>query len=70
MRGLVRLTMVAALLASVAACSSGSNAPGAVSADEQAQLNDAAAMLDANSIDANSLDDADATASSNESTTQ
>ena len=36
----------------VAACSdSGRDDPGAVTADEAAQLNDAAAMLDANSIE-------------------
>ncbi|MGP7796464.1 hypothetical protein [Sphingomonas sp. CLY1604] len=40
------------LLATLPACSPGrSDDPGAVSADEAAQLNDAAAMLDANSID-------------------
>ncbi len=38
----------------LAACSgSGRDDPGAVTADEAAQLNDAAAMLDANSIDLN-----------------
>ncbi len=38
----------------LAACSGGgSDDPGAVTADEAAQLNDAAAMLDANSIDLN-----------------
>ena len=41
---------LALLLAS--ACSSNSgDAPGAISADEDRQLNEAAAMLDANSID-------------------
>jgi hypothetical protein len=37
----------------LAACSGsgGSDDPGAVTADEAAQLNDAAAMLDANSVD-------------------
>ena len=39
-------------LASLAACSrGGGDDPGTVSADEAAQLSDAAAMLDANSID-------------------
>ena len=48
-----RLLAAAVLpLALLAACSRGSgDDPGAVSADEAAQLNDAAAMLDANSID-------------------
>lgn len=43
------------LLLLVAACSGGdgNDDPGAVTADEAAQLNDAAAMLDANSIDLN-----------------
>jgi len=39
-------------LALLAACSSQPAAPGAVSADEERQLNDAAAMLDANSVSA------------------
>ena len=57
MRFGLTIAMAAALVMSVAACSSRSGtSPGAVSADEAAQLNDAAAMLDANSIDANSLD--------------
>ena len=45
------LAAAALALASLAACSRGGDDPGAVSADEAAQLNDAAAMLDANSID-------------------
>ncbi|QNE31940.1 hypothetical protein F1C10_08320 [Sphingomonas sp. NBWT7] len=40
---------LAALLL-LAACSLEPDAPGAISADEEQQLNDAAAMLDANSI--------------------
>lgn len=40
------------LLATLPACSQGrDDDPGTVSADEAAQLNDAAAMLDANSVD-------------------
>ena len=39
----------------LAACGSGDDAPGAVSQGEQQQLNDAAAMLDANSVDANAV---------------
>ena len=39
----------------LAACSAGDDAPGAVSQSEQQQLNDAAAMLDANSVDANAV---------------
>ena len=40
----------------LAACSSGRDAPGAVTADEDRQLNDAAAMLDANRVDVNAVD--------------
>lgn len=43
----------AALLA-LAACSSQPDDPGAVTPEEAQQLNDAAAMLDADSVDANS----------------
>ncbi|WEK42304.1 MAG: hypothetical protein P0Y64_12975 [Candidatus Sphingomonas colombiensis] len=41
-----------ASLALLAACSSQPAAPGAVTADEERQLNEAAAMLDANSVSA------------------
>ncbi len=43
--------VLAAMLA-LAACSRTDDQPGTVSADEASQLNDAAAMLDANSVDA------------------
>lgn len=47
----------------LAACSGSSDDPRAVTPDEAAQLNDAAAMLDANSIDLNAIDsDEDAAA--------
>lgn len=39
----------------VAACSGQPDAPGAVTADEARQLNEAAAMLDANSVDLNAM---------------
>ena len=39
----------------LAACSSHSDAPGSTTADEARQLNDAAEMLDANSVDADAL---------------
>ena len=39
----------------LAACGARDDAPGAVSQSEQQQLNDAAAMLDANSVDANAV---------------
>ena len=48
---------VLSLVAVVAlgACSSHGDQPGAVTADDARQLNDAAAMLDANSVDANAV---------------
>jgi hypothetical protein len=39
-----------AALLLLAACSTEPDAPGAITADEEQQLNDAAAMLDANSV--------------------
>lgn len=45
--------LAAALL--LAACSSASDQPGAVTADEARQLNEAAAMLDANSVALNAV---------------
>lgn len=39
----------------VAACSGQPDAPGSVTADEERQLNEAAAMLDANSVDLNAM---------------
>jgi acetyl-CoA acetyltransferase len=56
--------MVGALFAvsTLAACSPASE-PGAVTADEAHQLNDAAAMLDANSVDLNAIADAPETPS-------
>lgn len=44
-----------ALLLLVAACSRGGEQPGTVSADDQRQLNEAAATLDANIVDAKVL---------------
>ena len=49
MRPLIPLLLPVALLA---ACSGQPDAPGEVTADEARELNDAAAMLDANSVDA------------------
>lgn len=46
---------LAALLL-LAACGSGDPTPGSVSPSEAQQLNDAAAMLDANSVDINAVD--------------
>ncbi|MDO7844447.1 hypothetical protein [Sphingomonas immobilis] len=49
---ILRLLPCAALLM-LAACGSGSSAPGAATPGEAQALNDAAVMLDANSVDAN-----------------
>ena len=46
---------LAGLSLALAACSSANDAPGAVTADEARQLNEAAAMLDANSVDAGAV---------------
>ena len=53
----------AVLLATIAlaGCHHSADEPGAVTPDEQAQLNDAAAMLDANSLSANLADPGDNT---------
>lgn len=50
-----RLFPAAALLL-LAACS-GDDQPGGLTADEAKQLDEAAAMLDANAVDLNALDD-------------
>ncbi len=50
----VRSVGVALLLV---ACSAEPDAPGAIPADEERRLNEAAAMLDANSVDADALAD-------------
>ena len=52
------LTLRAAMgaLLFLAACSAQPDGPGATTADEARQLNDAAAMLDANSVDADAID--------------
>ncbi|WP_230482155.1 hypothetical protein [Sphingomonas sp. Leaf21] len=50
---MTRIAMTAALL-SLAACSS-SDQPGGLSAEENRQLNEAAAMLDANAVDLNAM---------------
>lgn len=52
----MRRAALAASLLLLAACSRGEEATtGAVTADEARQLNEAAEMLDANSVDANAL---------------
>jgi len=51
--------LAALLPALLAACAPSGDQPGAVTADEAAQLNEAAAMLDANSVDSNAVAVAD-----------
>lgn len=46
----------AAALLLLAACSASDEQPGGLTADEAKQLDDAAAMLDANAVDLNALD--------------
>ena len=55
-RGVKAALLPLALLA-VVACSSTRRMAGAIGADDQHQLNAAAAMLDSNSVDANALGD-------------
>ncbi|MDQ2878748.1 MAG: hypothetical protein M3R41_06705 [Pseudomonadota bacterium] len=51
-----RVLSLAALPVLLAACHANDRAPGATTAVEDQQLNDAAVMLDANSVDANDAD--------------
>lgn len=44
----------------LAACGTGDPVPGGVSADEAAALNDAAVMLDANSVSVDRIDNSEA----------
>ncbi|RZF65277.1 hypothetical protein EWE75_06265 [Sphingomonas populi] len=48
-----RFLGAAALLLALGGCGSGGSTPGAMSGSEAQALDDAAAMLDANSVDAN-----------------
>ncbi|CAN5275322.1 hypothetical protein BH10PSE15_BH10PSE15_01420 [soil metagenome] len=50
---MVRAVATIALLLALAACGSGGSTPGAMTGGEAQALNDAAMMLDANSVDAN-----------------
>ncbi|WP_322964090.1 hypothetical protein [Sphingomonas fuzhouensis] len=68
MRAMIRILMTAALL-SLAACSS-SDQPKGLSEEENRQLNEAAAMLDANAFDLNAMAPSDVeeeTSTANES---
>jgi hypothetical protein len=51
----MRGALIAALLLTLAACGRGTDATGATPSESR-QLNEAAAMLDANSVDANAVD--------------
>ncbi len=54
---MIRTATALALVLSLCACGEGDNpAPGGVSPDEAAALNDAAAMLDENSVSLNAAD--------------
>ena len=57
-RRTLALLPVALLASAAGGCSSEPEAPGAITADEDRQLNEAAAMLDANSMSADALNDA------------
>lgn len=52
----MRMTILPLALLALAACGDAGEVPGGVSADEAAALNDAAVMLDANSVSADQLD--------------
>lgn len=56
LRGGARAALLPLLLG-IAACSAEPSDPGAVTADEEQQLNDAAAMLDANSVSLDAIED-------------
>ena len=60
MRALISAALLPLLLAG-AACHREEPQPAGLTADDQAQLNDAAAMLDANSIDLNAATEVDET---------
>ena len=61
-RGWRALVLPLALMTGVVACSSSPDEPGAIGADDQHQLNAAAAMLDSNSVDVNALGDHESSA--------
>lgn len=52
----MRMTILPMALLMLTACGGANEIPGGVSADEAAALNDAAVMLDANSVSANAID--------------
>lgn len=52
----MRMTILPLALLALSACGDVGEVPGGVSADEAAALNDAAVMLDANSVSADQLD--------------
>ncbi len=52
----MRMTILPLTLLALSACGDAAQVPGGVSADEAAALNDAAVMLDANSVSADQFD--------------
>lgn len=52
----MRMTILAMMMLSLTACGGAEQVPGGVSADEAAALNDAAVMLDANSVSADAIE--------------
>jgi hypothetical protein len=54
---MIRGAAVLLAAALLTACSRPADPPGGVTADEARQLNDAAAMLDANSVDAGAIEE-------------
>ena len=56
-RPLMALLITLVVAGGIVACSPAHDDAGTISADDQRQLNAAAAMLDSNSVDANALDD-------------
>jgi hypothetical protein len=52
----MRMTILPMALLMLTACGGANEIPGGVSADEAAALNDAAVMLDTNSVSANAID--------------
>lgn len=54
-RYIVPMRRLLPLLLALAACSHDPDPPAGLTADDQAQLNDAAEMLDANSVDLNAV---------------
>lgn len=57
----MRMTILPLALLALAACGDSAEVPGGVSADEAAALNDAAVMLDTNSVSTDAIDNSEET---------